>query len=233
MRAPPPVAAPPPHDPGDLHLPVDLLAVLGAQELKRLPALRAAPRAGIHIDDAFLSLQMRTDPAARDQARPAAAPAYPRRLAGQPHPGRSSARASRPSPTTSRTATRSASSRSPAARPPARPARPPARSARPYPPATRRSRPPAPRPAPRPARRGHASNRHQHPHRSPARETHDPAHTATRATSRTKPGVSRPRRAPPHGITDYLHVTGYIAVACSGRCACSATRGSATPMRDT
>ncbi len=53
---------PPPHDPGDLHLPVDLLAVLGAQELKRLPALRAAPCTGIHIDDAFLSLQMRLIP---------------------------------------------------------------------------------------------------------------------------------------------------------------------------
>ena len=62
MRAPPPVAAPPPHDPGDLHLPVDLLAVLGAQELKRLPAFGAAPLAGIHIDEPFLSLQMRTIP---------------------------------------------------------------------------------------------------------------------------------------------------------------------------
>ena len=124
-------------------------------------------------------------------------------MAGRPHPGRSPVRANRPSPTTSRTTTRSASSRSPAAWSPARPAQPPARSARPYPPATRRSRPPAPRPAPRPARRGHASNRHQHPHRSPARETHDPAHTATTATSRTNPGVSRPTR-PPHGITDYL-----------------------------
>ena len=204
MRTPPPVAAPPPHDPGDLHLPVDLLAVLGAQELKRLPALRAAPLAGIHIDDTVPQSPDANDPAARDQAGPAAAPAYPRRRADRRQPGRSPVRASRPSPTTSRTATRSASSRSPAAWPPARPARPPARSARPYPPATRRSRPPAPRPAPRPARHGHASNRHQHPHRSPARETHDPAHTATTATSRIKPGVSRPRRAPPHGITDYL-----------------------------
>src|SRR5882762_12014519 len=62
MRAPPPVAAPPPHDPGDLHLPVDLLAVLGAQELERLPALGAAPLAGLHIDDPFLGLQMRTIP---------------------------------------------------------------------------------------------------------------------------------------------------------------------------
>src|SRR5208283_1266560 len=60
--APPPVAAPPPHDPGDLHLPVDLLAVLGAQELKRLTALRAAPLPGIHIDEPFLSLQMRMIP---------------------------------------------------------------------------------------------------------------------------------------------------------------------------
>ena len=132
MRTPPPVAAPPPHDPGDLHLPVDLLAVLGAQELKRLPALGAAPLAGLHIDDPFLGLQMRIDPAARDQARPAAVPAYPRRRADRRQPGRSSVRASRPSPTTSRTATRSASSRSPAACPPARPAQPPARSARPF-----------------------------------------------------------------------------------------------------
>ena len=62
MRTPPPAAAPPPHDPGDLHLPVDLLAVLGAQELKRLPALRTAPLAVLHIDDAFLSLQMRMIP---------------------------------------------------------------------------------------------------------------------------------------------------------------------------
>src|SRR5260221_5819333 len=72
MRAPPPVAPPPPpHDPGDLHLPVDLLAVLGAQELKRLPALGAAPLAGIHIDDTFLGLQMRISPP------PVARPARP------------------------------------------------------------------------------------------------------------------------------------------------------------
>ena len=62
MRTPPPVAAPPPHDPGDLHLPVDLLAVLGAQELERLPALGAAPLASLHIDDPFLGLQMRIVP---------------------------------------------------------------------------------------------------------------------------------------------------------------------------
>ena len=62
MRTPPPVAAPPPHDPGDLHLPVDLLAVLGAQELKRLSAFGAAPLPVIHIDDTFLSLQMRMIP---------------------------------------------------------------------------------------------------------------------------------------------------------------------------
>ena len=189
MRAPPPVAPPPPHDPGDLHLPVDLLAVLGAQELKRLPALRAAPLAGLHIDEPFLSLQMRMIPPPMT-AGPAAAPAYPRRLAGRPHPGRSSVRANRPSPTTSRTTTRSASSRSPAAWSPARPARPPVRSAR-------HSLPAAPPPAPRPARRAHASNRHQHPHRSPAPETHDPAHTATTATSRTKPGVSGATQARP------------------------------------
>ena len=62
MRTPPPVAAPPPHDPGDLHLPVDLLAVLGAQELKRLPAFGTAPLAGIQIDEPFLGLQMRMIP---------------------------------------------------------------------------------------------------------------------------------------------------------------------------
>ena len=62
MRAPPPVPAPPPHDPGDRHPPVNLLAVLGAQELKRLPAFGAAPLGGIHIDDAFLSRQLRTIP---------------------------------------------------------------------------------------------------------------------------------------------------------------------------
>jgi hypothetical protein len=60
--APPPVAAPPPRDPGDLHPPVDVLTVLGAQKLKRLPALRAAPLGGLHIDDPFLSLQMRMIP---------------------------------------------------------------------------------------------------------------------------------------------------------------------------
>jgi hypothetical protein len=43
-------------------VPVDLLTVLGAQELKRLPAPGAAPLAGIDIDDTFLSLQMRTVP---------------------------------------------------------------------------------------------------------------------------------------------------------------------------
>ena len=62
MRTPPPVTPPPPHDPGDLHLPVDLLAVLGAQELKRLPALRAAPLASIHIDDALIGFQLRIVP---------------------------------------------------------------------------------------------------------------------------------------------------------------------------
>ena len=71
MRTPPPVAPPPPHDPGDLHLPVDLLAVLGAQELERLPALSAAPLAGLHIDDPFLGLQMRIVPP------PVTRPAWP------------------------------------------------------------------------------------------------------------------------------------------------------------
>src|ERR1019366_4944414 len=60
--APPPVTPPPPHDPGDLHLPAGLLAVLGAEELKQLPALRSAPLAGIHIDEPFLSHQLRTVP---------------------------------------------------------------------------------------------------------------------------------------------------------------------------
>jgi hypothetical protein len=115
--------------------------------------------------------------------------AYPRRPAARRPPAQSCVRASRPSPTTTRTATRSASSRSPAERPPARPAPPPARSPRHSPPA-------APPPAPRPARRGHASNRHQHPHRSPA-QARNSAHITTPATSRTKPGVSRPRRPAP------------------------------------
>src|SRR5260221_4265935 len=76
MRAPPPVAAPPRHDPGDLHLPVDLLAVLGADELERLPALGAAPLAGIHIDDPFLGLQMRiVPPPVTRPARPLPPPA--------------------------------------------------------------------------------------------------------------------------------------------------------------
>ena len=63
--------------------------------------------------------------------------------------------------------------------------------------------PPAPRPASRPARHG-ASNGHQHPHRSPAREAHDPAHTATTATSRTKTRRVATQARPAHGITDYL-----------------------------
>ena len=62
MRTPPPVTPPPPHDPGDLHPPVDLLAVLGPDELERLPAHRAAPLASIHIDDPLLGLQMRIVP---------------------------------------------------------------------------------------------------------------------------------------------------------------------------
>ena len=90
MRAPPPVAAPPPHDPGDLHLPVDLLAVLGAQELKRLPAFGAAPLAGIHIDDPFLGLQMRTipPPVTRRPGRCPRLPAPPGRSpSARPFPG--------------------------------------------------------------------------------------------------------------------------------------------------
>jgi hypothetical protein len=83
MRTPPPVAPPPPHDPGDLHLPVDLLAVLGAQELKRLPALRAAPLAGIHIDEPFLGLQMRMIP---PPVTPPARPLSPLPPATRPDP---------------------------------------------------------------------------------------------------------------------------------------------------
>ena len=83
MRTPPPVAAPPRHDPGDLHLPVDLLAVLGAQELKRLPAFGAAPLAGIQIDEPFLGLQMRTIP---PPVTPPARPLSPLPLATGPNP---------------------------------------------------------------------------------------------------------------------------------------------------
>src|SRR6266567_1829274 len=86
--APPPVAAPPPHDPGDLHLPVDLLAVLGAQELKRLPAYGAAPLGGIHIDDPFLSLQLRTiPPPVTPPARPLPPLTRAARPGGPPPPG--------------------------------------------------------------------------------------------------------------------------------------------------
>jgi len=83
MRAPPPAAAPPRHDPGDLHLPVDLLAVLGAQELKRLPALGAAPLAGIDIDEPFLGLQMRIVP---PPVPPPARPLPPPAPAARPDP---------------------------------------------------------------------------------------------------------------------------------------------------
>src|SRR5260370_42012377 len=85
MRTPPPVTPPPPHDPGDRHLPVDLLAVLGPEEVERLPAHRAAPPASIHIEDALIGFQLRiTPPPLTRPARPlpplttAARPMHPR-----------------------------------------------------------------------------------------------------------------------------------------------------------
>ena len=76
MRAPPPVTPPPPHDPGEPHLPVDLLAVLGPDELKRRPAHRTAPLARIHIDDALIGFQMRiVPPPVTRPARPLPPPA--------------------------------------------------------------------------------------------------------------------------------------------------------------
>src|SRR6266704_1155307 len=95
--APPPVAAPPPHDPGDLHLPVDLLAVLVAQELKRLPAYGAAPLGGIHIDNPFLSLQLRTIPPPVTPPAPPLPPLHrAARPGGPPPPGPPRGRAALP-----------------------------------------------------------------------------------------------------------------------------------------
>ena len=82
MSARPLVAPPPPHDPCDLHLPVDLLAVLGPEELERLAALVAAPLAGIRIDDPLPGLQMRiVPPPVTRPARPLAPPARAGRAA--------------------------------------------------------------------------------------------------------------------------------------------------------
>ena len=63
-RAAAPVAAAPQEDPGQLDLPVDQLAVLGADELVPGPAARAAPLLRFQVDDAFLGLQVRITAAA-------------------------------------------------------------------------------------------------------------------------------------------------------------------------
>src|SRR5712691_689077 len=65
-----PVAAAPQEDPDQLDLPVDQLAVLGADELVPGPAARAAPLLRFQVDDAFPGLQVRiTAPAVPRGAR--------------------------------------------------------------------------------------------------------------------------------------------------------------------
>jgi hypothetical protein len=82
----PPVAASPPHDPGDLHLPVNLLAVLGPEELKRLaapgtgkrnrpapadpraiPAATRGPRLYPHPEDAIMKIVSKAKTEYQDQ----------------------------------------------------------------------------------------------------------------------------------------------------------------------
>jgi hypothetical protein len=50
------------HDPGQLHLPVDLLAALGPQRIEGLVAVRADPLIGRHIMDFLEGVQMRVVP---------------------------------------------------------------------------------------------------------------------------------------------------------------------------
>ena len=63
-RAAAPVAAAAQQDPDQFDLPVDQLAVLGADELVPGPAARAAPLLRFQVDDAFLGLQVRITAAA-------------------------------------------------------------------------------------------------------------------------------------------------------------------------
>src|SRR5208283_4642999 len=86
--AAPPVPQPAVHDPGDPHLPVDLLTALRPEELERLPALRAGSLPVRHVVDLLTGLQPGVVPpamalAARPLAPPASLPATTR-LAGIP-----------------------------------------------------------------------------------------------------------------------------------------------------
>jgi len=202
MRAPPPVAAPPPHDPGDLHPPVDLLAVLGAQELKRLPALRAAPLAGLHIDDPFLSLQMRMIPP--PVTRPAR-PLPPLTPAARPGPAIAAAGPAPAVPPHGRTAllTRGAEQQSAQRRHALlQPGHPPGQLCHPH------SQPGILRPQLRHQRLGPLGAGtpvtginilidHRHRHATQHTSPHEPRHAPN-------PACRHPRRAPAHGITDYL-----------------------------
>src|SRR5207244_8860580 len=71
------VPQPPVHDPGDPHLPVDLLTALRTQELKLPPAAGTHPLPGRHVMDLLGGLQMRVVPPA--------VPLTPRLLTPRPH----------------------------------------------------------------------------------------------------------------------------------------------------
>ena len=58
----PPVPHPPVHDPGQVHLPVDLLAAFGPQRSELHTAVRADPLIGRHIMDLLPGVQMRVVP---------------------------------------------------------------------------------------------------------------------------------------------------------------------------
>jgi hypothetical protein len=70
------------HDPGDFHLPVDLLGVLGAVGLERLPAAGAGPFGLGHVVDFFAGLEVGVVPPPVPLAPPSlAAPRLGRRVA--------------------------------------------------------------------------------------------------------------------------------------------------------
>ena len=152
--AAPPVPQPAVHDPGDPHLPVDLLTALRPEELERLPAPGQVrcPSGTSWISSRVSS---RSSPAGHGPCRPAAGPAgEPARYhqAGRNPPGchhQPGPRAARrwSSPRTGRTASATAP----------RPAQPAPGPAPPHSPGALPPRPDGPRPA-RPA---HASTPHQ------------------------------------------------------------------------